>query len=517
VQRIRQAVSDAYYNAPSLGNEPGNMSVVPQKSQDWLNRNLGPIGGWIANEPGKILGTGMGIAAAVPAAIGSTLNELGEQAGVPAPLRRDLTMGASAIPADQIVTGGLSGARTMAPPSTRLPAAEPPIVPPSIPGPVIPGSRGPSVIQPIGPEALDTAAARGRVRGLLGDTAPGPTSPTGIAAPMAPPEGYAGTPKPTSSAPAFATSDQLYKLADKNAAAAGDFPPSVPEGYLASIKAQIPSGPWASATGGTDAITDLYNRALDAQGKPMSGADALATDQRLTQMIHDETDPQKGISDVGRRLQIVQDQFRAATDTPEQVQARLAWQQAEKMKTIEDINEKAEQTQNPTAAIKTAVKNLTTDAKASAGWSPEELAAVRNWGDRGTAGDVMYTLGSRLTPAISRAALVGGGSLAGYLTGDWAGSLLGMGAGTAVTEAGSAFARDLGNAMSQQRMQQALEVLGKTTPNAPPRPPSPFVATTPGAVTAPPTGMGSIPAASIQEALKRLGVAQAPGQQAPTQ
>lgn len=525
VQRIRNAVYDAYYNAPSLGTEPGNMSVLSNATQNSINKSLGPVGGWIANEPGKLAGIVMGGAAAVPAAISSTVSELAREAGMAPSLIRDTNLAATAIPADQIVTGGLSNVRSLAPPSTRLPAAERPIIDPSIPRPPVPGERGPPVIQPLGPEALDTAYARGRVRGLLGDATPGDTSPTGIAPPMAPPEGFPPPAKPTASAPAFATSQQLYDLADDKAAAGGDYPSTVTNSHLNNIKAQMPQGPWGTATGGTDAVTDLYNRSLAVQDQAMSGADALATDQRLTKLIHDETDPVKGVSDTGRRLGIIQDQFRAMTDSPEQVQARLAWQQAEKMKTVEQMNDKAQGTQNPTASIKTQVNGLINNQKASAGWSDAEKAAVQNWAERGNLGSVMYSLGSRLTPVITRSIAAGGGTLAGALTGDWASSLVPAFAGGAVMDAGSAFARELSNAMSQQRMQKALEVLGKSAPDAPPRPASPFVATMPGAAaTPPPTGTGSVlrsipgqVAPGLMEAIKRLSIAQAPGQQPPPQ
>lgn len=525
VQRIRNAVYDAYYNAPSLGSEPGNMSVLSNAVQASLNKNLGPVGGWIANEPGKLAGIVLGGMAAIPTAAISTVSELAREGGMAPSLNRDFNLATTAIPADQIVTGGLSNVRSLAPPSTRLPPAESPIVSPSISRPPVPGERGPPIIQPLGPDALDTAYARSRVRGLLGDATPGPTSDTGIAPPMAPPEGFPPPAKPTASAPAFATSQQLYDLADDKAAAGGDFASTVTNAHLNNIKAQIPQGPWGAATGGTDAVTDLYNRSLGVQDQAMSGADALATDQRLTKLIHDETDPVKGVSDAGRRIGIIQDQFRAMTDTPEQVQARLAWQQAEKMKTVEQINDKAQGTQNPTASIKTQVNGLVNNLQKSAGYSDEEKAALQNWADRGNLGSVMYSLGSRLTPVITRSIAAGGGTLAGALTGDWASSLVPAVAGGAVMDAGSAFARELSNAMSQQRMQQALEVLGKSTPDAPPRPASPFVATTPGvAATPPPTGTGSVlrsipgqVAPGLMEAIKRLSIAQAPGQQPPPQ
>jgi hypothetical protein len=99
-------------------------------------------------------------------------------------------------------------------------------------------------------------------------------------------------------------------------------------------------------------------------------------------------------------------------------------------------------------------------------------------------------------------------ALAGALTGDWAGSLLGASTSAALTDAASVFARQMDDALSRQRMQQALELLGKTTPDAPARPLSPFVATTPGAARTPVTGMGQVPVGNLMESLKRLDVMQ---------
>lgn len=77
-------------------------------------------------------------------------------------------------------------------------------------------------------------------------------------------------------------------------------------------------------------------------------------------------------------------------------EARKLWSAQLKMRDIERIIQKAENTQNPATSIKTGFNNLLLNAKKSKGYTKEELALIEKAAKGGPVQDILGTFGSRL-------------------------------------------------------------------------------------------------------------------------
>jgi hypothetical protein len=134
--------------------------------------------------------------------------------------------------------------------------------------------------------------------------------------------------------------------------------------------------------------------------------------------------------------------------------ARKAYSQAQKLDTIERIQERANMTDNPETSVRTQIRNLLTNDRMSRGFTDEEKAALRDAANRGTIATALHIMGSRLVPIIA-----GGVGSAGGFTGAVAGAV----AGHVLNEA----ARAGESALARRRMGNALTEIGRGVPPPP--------------------------------------------------
>jgi hypothetical protein len=221
-------------------------------------------------------------------------------------------------------------------------------------------------------------------------------------------------------------------------------------------------------TGGPTAVTSLLERWQGLRDKPATLQGATEMDRSLADLITQEYGP-RGISGVGKQLQDIQRNLRDHFENPgagdvtggtagieAMAPARRAWSQALKMDDIVRMQERADRTQNPTQSIKTQANTLLSSRTKSRGWSPEEKAALEHMAERGTTGDALYGLGSRL---LGKAGAVVGASIGG---------IPGMLAGYTIGEGGSALSRAGANRAGARRIQQMLDTLKQGLPPPPP-------------------------------------------------
>ena len=458
-QRIRAAAIEAFRNAPSLGEEPGNMSVLSTGSQNWIDRNIPVVGPYIINPAARLAGTVVGAGAAAGAAGAATIGELATAAGAPG-LGRDLNLAAQVAPAAFVSTGGVN-------PLSYVPKVE------------APGPKFALGVGPVDPAVVARADARGAVRNALEGPGEPPASPTGIEGRRPLPPGYV-PPSPVSSvAPAGAvpmTSDAAkdvarayYQTFDRAAQDGGSLTPQATNKFIASVEAAAPKPGIGQAVAGQNAITDLVERLQPYKDKPMSLQDVNDIDKQLGNLVSAEYG-KTGVSDIGRQLQGIQHDFRDQAANPSAGDvvsgqagidalgpARKAYSQAMKLDTIERIQERADMTDNPTTSVRTQVRTLLNNDRLSRAFSDEEKAALRDAADRGATATALHIMGSRLFPLIAG----GVGSAGGFF-----GAVAGGTAGHFLNEG----ARWAENALAARRMQNALSVVSKSVPPGPLQP-----------------------------------------------
>lgn len=221
-------------------------------------------------------------------------------------------------------------------------------------------------------------------------------------------------------------------------------------------------------TGGPTAVTALLDRWQGLRDKPATLQGATEMDRSIADLITQEYGPH-GISGVGKQLQEIQRNLRDHFENPgagdvtggtagieAMAPARQAWSQALKMDDIVRMQERADRTQNPTQSIKTQANTLLSSRAKSRGWSDAEKDALENMASRGTMGDALYGLGSRL---LGKAGAVVGASIGG---------IPGMLAGYTIGEGGSALSRAGANSAGARRIQQMLDTLKQGLPPPPP-------------------------------------------------
>jgi hypothetical protein len=81
--------------------------------------------------------------------------------------------------------------------------------------------------------------------------------------------------------------------------------------------------------------------------------------------------------------------------------ARKAWAQSRKLDDLERIQQRAELTDNPATSIRTQIRTLITNRTKARGYSPEEIAALKDAAERGMVGGALHVFGSRLLPLVA--------------------------------------------------------------------------------------------------------------------
>jgi hypothetical protein len=471
--RIRQAASEAFANAPSMGTTPGNMSVFTPEAQNWLDRNIPIAGHYLINPAGQLVGTAIGAGAAVGAAAVQTGRELATEAGVPANLQRDLTMMGQVAPAAAVMPQPLGRFGDLHVLSPEAQAAAAKSVPVATTGGVT-------------TNALDEVAARQAAREAVrpvGEAKPsGATSPTGVEGPRPPPEGYVAPPQatgasasampppgqtPRTSAEAKAVAGVYYDKADQTG---GTLTPEFTNRFIDEARKIAPQTPEGAAVTGDTAATKLNERIAALQDQPVTLRGAQEIDEGLGDLIDKEYGP-RGISKQGKQLVDLQSRFRnmIADAGPGDIEggsegfaalvhARKAWSQAMKMSDLERIQERAMGQEQPSTGIRTGIRTLLGNAARVRGYSPDELAALDRARTRGLLGDAFHVFGSRLVPLVA-----GTGGLAGSGP---VGAAIAAGSGQ-VLATGS---RAVATALQNRRLNSALATLGRKVPPHPLQP-----------------------------------------------
>jgi hypothetical protein len=439
------------------------MSVLTPEGQEAVNTTFGWSGRNIINPAATLLGTGIGAFAAGGAAVGATVGELADAAGVPG-LGRDINIAAQTVPAHLISGGVLPPGGMPSDPRATLNSQR--YVPPL-------EAAGPRFVSPnvLAPDAQRVWEARQAVRNALLPTpeeiVPSPpSSPTGISGPMPAPEGYVPpTPATAAVAPAFtgtpSTSAEAKQVASqyyKINAAQGDraMPPEFINGLSDDLNAYGPKGPLETAVAGDNKISNIAAEVQKLRGQPTTLEDAQRTYSRLGDAATAEF-RQNGNSETYHDLMQVQANMRDRLAPPDLAgddpwtNARKAWSQAMKMQDLEQMKARADGTQNPTTSYKTQVNNMLNNPSRVRGYTDEEKAAVQDSAERGVIGGALHVFGSRAIPVIAAGVEMRHGPVSSAIAG-------------AATYGMTSAMRGAENWLQTRRYDQALRMLGQGVP-----------------------------------------------------
>ncbi len=337
------------------------------------------------------------------------------------------------------------------PMATARVAETPPGAPVTVPGPTTPNAFAP---------AASTEAAPVSATGIP-RTAPPPTPP---AASTEGAPASATSAAPTTSDAARSVATDYYRTFDKAAQDGGSMAPAATNKFIASVEAAAPTPGIGQAVAGKNVITDLVERLQPYKDKPMTLQDVQDIDRQMGSLITENfrTNP-----DMARQLQDLQHGFRDQTSNPAPgdvvggqagldalAPARKAYQQSMKMETLERIQQRANDTDNPTTSVRTQVRTLLNNDRMSRGWTDEEKAALRSAADRGAIDAALHMVGSRLVPYVAAGVGSSGGffgTVASAATAHWLGGV----------------ARNVQNTRAASRMDNAMAVLGRSVPPRP--------------------------------------------------
>lgn len=269
---------------------------------------------------------------------------------------------------------------------------------------------------------------------------------------------------PSSSAEAKQVASTFYKQADQSG---GVLTPQFTNKFIDSVTSKLPQTEAGKIVGGPSSTSNLVDRLSALRDKPMSIQEAQEVDEALGDLVSKEYST-KGLTADGKKISDIQSAFRnqiAGADEGD-VQggaggfdalsnARKAWSQAMKMRDLERIQERADMTDNPQTSVKTQLRALLTNPARIRGYSPEEVDALKAATERGVMGSLYHVFGSRLAPLAAGAAEFGTGGL----TGGVASALAMHGVSSAMRNAASR--------QAAQRLQNAMQILGRNVPSNP--------------------------------------------------
>ena len=271
---------------------------------------------------------------------------------------------------------------------------------------------------------------------------------------------------PKTAQAAKAVADKYYALARSSG---GQLTPEFTNKFVDTIGKLAPQTAEGRVFAGDTPITTLAQRAEALRDKPLTLQGVQEIDESLGDMIDKEWDV-KGLSKAGRNLLELQSKFRGmiadadASDVaggPEGFNAlangRRAWAQAAKMNDLERIATRAAQTDNPATAVKSGIRVLTSNPSRVRGYSKEELAALKDAGNRGVIGSALHVFGSRLGPWVGAGLGAHGGGPVGAVVGGAAAHGL------------TSVARDLAAKSQLGKLQSAISRIGTGVPPLPPQ------------------------------------------------
>lgn len=269
---------------------------------------------------------------------------------------------------------------------------------------------------------------------------------------------------PKTAAEAKAVASAYYDIADQHGASR--LPANFANEFVDTVKRIAPQTEAGRVIVGETEVARLANRVEVLRDQPITLKAAQEIDEGIGNLIEKQFDPIKGLSKEGHELYELQTTFRdmvenapssseSAAGAAALKQGRAAWAQAQKMRDLERIVERASSMAQPSTGIITGIRTLLSNEKRSRGYTAAEKAALRQAQKRGVLGDVMHVFGSRLVPiAASTAAFAGSGLLGGLLTGG-------------ITHAGSTLLRNGATRLQSGRLQNAFTTIGAGVPPYP--------------------------------------------------
>lgn len=230
-----------------------------------------------------------------------------------------------------------------------------------------------------------------------------------------------------------------YKAVEESGAV---FPSSFTDDFLEKASGVKPKTLAGQLTTGTDAADSLLERWAPLSGKPLNINDIQDMDEGLSQLI-DGFWKNGRLEKEGKKLFDIQSSLREMVDNTEAggalSEARKLWSKSARMKDIERIITRSEQSDNPATAIKTGFRTLYNNPNRIKGFSTAEREAVKKVADGGPLNDVLKTFGSRL---LALAGAVKGGP-----------------AGAAVSYAGTKVLRDAATNTQLSKANKVAELI----------------------------------------------------------
>jgi hypothetical protein len=313
------------------------------------------------------------------------------------------------------------------------------------------GQPAPEITQPTTAAAPSSAAPAG----------PAPSTPTGIPTTTPTPAVSPPVRPPQTSAEAKQIASGYYDLADKSG---GTLTPQFTNKFIDGVSAAAPQTEAGQAVAGSSAVTNLVSRLQTLRDQPMTLQAAQEVDEGISNLIDKEYGV-KGLSKDGKNLLDIQNAFRdqienagpgditgGTTGFDALSPARQAWSQAMKMSDLERMQTRANMTDNPTTSIRTQIRTLLSNPSRARGYTPDEIAALQDAGDRGLLGGALHLFGSRLVPIVAGAVEAGtGGVTSGLAT-------------AATTYMGGSAARSLQNYLAARRFGGAMSTIAQGVP-----------------------------------------------------
>lgn len=185
----------------------------------------------------------------------------------------------------------------------------------------------------------------------------------------------------------------------------------------------------ARALGGKDFIAENSDIFESMRGQPMTLDRASAIDQRLTELLDNETILGKPTQN-GRQILLAQSKLRNIIDnaSPDDVeggvegfyalkQARKEWSKAARLRDIEAIIQKANGMEQPATGLRTGFRTLLNNPNRMRGYTPQEAKAIADAAKTGIVGNMFRVFGSGLVPIGAGVAGATGGPLGSIVSG----------------------------------------------------------------------------------------------------
>lgn len=227
------------------------------------------------------------------------------------------------------------------------------------------------------------------------------------------------------------TSDDLKQVANQlyNSAAekGGVLTPQFTDSFIDKVSQIAPQSDLAKTIGGKTPIAGLIDDLQSYRGKPIDLNSAQEFDELLGDLVDGEFNV-KGLTKQGKKILDVQSTFRDMINNAGEgdiaggkegfdalKEARATWAKSSRMRDVERIITRAEQTDNPSTAIKTGFRTLYNSPTRIRGYTTQEKALIKNAAESSMGVDALRTLGSRLVGIIGGATHGAPGAIAGQI------------------------------------------------------------------------------------------------------